>query len=125
MITGVVGAIIWTDDLDRLLDFYENILGLNRHSRHGDFVSFRWGKFRLGIGVHKLIEGSSKDSYRIMINFGTKDILPLVQQLKDKGVKFLREPDQEHWGGIVATLEDPDGNVIQLLQQPKGREHMG
>jgi len=125
MITGVVGTIIWTDDLDKLLDFYENVLGLTRHSRHSDFVSFRWGKFRLGIGLHKLVKGSSKDPYRIMINFGTKNIYPLVQQLKDKGIQLLRGPDEEHWGGIVATIEDPDGNVIQFLQQPKEREHLG
>ena len=32
------------------------------------------------------------------------------------GVTFTREPSQEPWGGWIATIRDPDGNVVQLLQ---------
>ncbi len=28
----------------------------------------------------------------------------------------LLKPEQESWGGWVATFKDPDGNVLQLLQ---------
>jgi len=27
-------------------------------------------------------------------------------------------PEREHWGGWIATLQDPDGNILQLLQLP-------
>ena len=124
MITDVVGVIIWTDNLERLLRFYQDTLGLEPHSRHGDFVSFQWDKMRLGIGLHSSVTGQSKDPHRIMINLGTKEIHGLTQRLKERGVSFLREPEKEHWGGWVATFEDPDGNIIQLLQQPSERQDM-
>jgi uncharacterized glyoxalase superfamily protein PhnB len=31
---------------------------------------------------------------------------------------FTRPPEREDWGGHVATLLDPDGNVVQLFQLP-------
>lgn len=125
MVTGVVGVVIWTEDLERLLGFYGDTLGLEPYSRHGDFVSFRWGRMRLGIGVHECVKGRSGDPYRIMVNLGTNEIHRLTARLKAKGVKFLREPEKEHWGGLVATFHDPDGNIVQLLQQPPERQDMG
>jgi predicted enzyme related to lactoylglutathione lyase len=53
-----------------------------------------------------------------MLNFDVKDIKIFANSLKRNGVKFLREPEEEHWGGWVCTFQDPDGNTIQLLQQP-------
>ena len=56
-----------------------------------------------------------------MINFDVKDIHTAHRTLVDRGVEFTRPPEQEHWGGWVATLLDPDGNMLQLLQQPPER----
>ena len=36
-----------------------------------------------------------------------------------QGVQFIREPEEESWGGTVATFSDPDGNILQLLEFPK------
>ena len=54
-----------------------------------------------------------------MINLGTDDIREAYKNLVAKGVEFVRPPEQEHWGGWVATLRDPDGNTLQLLQEPE------
>ena len=119
MIKELAGVIIWTDNLTRLKDFYENILGLNPHSSKPDFVSYKWNNIKFSIGKHASVEGNAVDRYRIMINFNVEDIKHTTQNLKEHGVNFIREPEHEHWGGQVATLEDPDQNIIQLLQQPK------
>ena len=125
MIDGVVGVIIWTDNLERLAQFYETVLGLTPHSRHSDFISFRWGNMRLGLGLHSFVHGTARDPYRIMVNLGTGDIHATVERLREQGVKILRPPEQEKWRGWVATFEDPDGNILQLLQQPPAREGQG
>ena len=47
------------------------------------------------------------------------DDLPLVhERLKAAGVVFTASPEQEAWGGLVATLLDPAGNELQLCQYP-------
>lgn len=118
MVQGVAGVIIWTDDLERLLAFYRDTLGLTPHSVRPGFVAFRWGEMRLSIGAHSQVTGQARDPYRIMINLAVNDIHKAYETLCARGVKFLRPPEKEHWGGWVSTFADPDGNILQLLQQP-------
>ena len=116
MIQGVVGVTIWTEDLERLVAFYRDILGLKIHRHHGDFVNFVFGSMRLNLGKHDRVKGRSSEPYRTMVHFGVDDIHQMHRQLQAQGVEFIREPEQEEWGGWVATLLDPDGNILQLLQ---------
>ena len=120
MIDGVVGVTLWTDDLERLVKFYRDSLGLVLHSHHGDFANFDFGDVRLNLGLHDGVQGRSRDPYRIMVHLGVRDIQGMHRRLSDRGVQFIRQPEQEHWGGWVATFLDPDGNVLQLIQQTEG-----
>jgi predicted enzyme related to lactoylglutathione lyase len=118
MITGVVGVTLWTDNLDRLFRFYHDTLRLPLHSRHADFIAFELGEVRFNIGLHNQVHGDSQDPYRMMPHLGVQDIQGMCQRLRDEGVEFIRQPEQEAWGGWVATIKDPDGNILQLLQLP-------
>ena len=51
MIEGVVGVTIWTEDLERLVRFYRDTLGLELHRHHGDFANFVFGNVRLNLGA--------------------------------------------------------------------------
>ena len=53
-----------------------------------------------------------------MPHLGVDDIHGECRRLQEEGVEFIRPPEQEHWGGWIATLKDPDGNILQLLQLP-------
>ena len=121
MIDGVIGVIIWTDNLDRMVEFYRDTLRLTPHSVRPKFVAFKWGDMRLSIGTHDEVSGQTSEPYRIMVNLGVDDIQSVHRTLEGRGVKFDREPEQEHWGGWVATFRDPDGNTLQLLEQPPDR----
>ncbi len=118
MITAVVGITLWTDDLERLYRFYHDTLGLPLHSNHGDFIAFELGDIRLNIGIHSQVSGPSQDPFRIMAHLGVDDIREEHRRLTALGVEFIRPPEQEGWGGWVATLTDPDGNILQFLQFP-------
>jgi lactoylglutathione lyase len=118
MIDGVAGVIIWTDDLDRLSAFYQETLGLTPHSSRPHFIAFRWGAMRLSLGQHAQVHGPARDPFRIMINLAAADIQHTYNALCARGVSFLKPPTQEEWGGWIATFLDPDGNILQLLQQP-------
>jgi len=118
MIQGLAGVIIWTVDLDRLVAFYRDTLGLTPHSVRPDFVAFSFGDVRLSLGRHSEVTGPSRDPYRIMVNLAVEDIQAVTVRLRQRGVAFVREPEQEQWGGWVATFRDPAGNLLQLLQQP-------
>ncbi len=116
MVTGVIGLTFWTDDLERLYDFYNDVVQLPLHSRHEDFIAFELGEVRFNIGRHNEVAGTSKDPFRFMPHLGVSDIHTEAKRLADAGVEFIRQPEQETWGGWVATFKDPDGNVLQLMQ---------
>ena len=50
MIDSVVGVTIWTDNLERLVSFYRDTLGLKMHRDHGDFVNFVFGPHASELG---------------------------------------------------------------------------
>ena len=116
MITGVVGVTFWTADLEKMFRFYNDVLQLPLHSRHLDFIAFELGEVRFNIGLHDRVSGASKDPYRCMPHLGVDDIHGMAARLTEAGVEFIRQPEQESWGGWVATFRDPDGNTLQLLQ---------
>jgi predicted enzyme related to lactoylglutathione lyase len=120
MITGVAGIIIWTENLERLFTFYRDTLGLTPHSVRPHFIAFKWGDMRLSLGKHRNVSGPARDPYRIMINLEVQHIHEMSASLMRQDVTFLKPPTQEEWGGWVATFLDPDGNILQLMQQPAG-----
>ena len=52
----------------------------------------------------------------MLIDFFVEDIAAEQARLKSHGVKFIREEGKEHWGGVISTFLDPDGNYCQLIQ---------
>lgn len=119
MIDGVSGVIIWTDDLEGMTEFYRDKLEFPVHSIRAYFVAFEWGDMRFSIGLHDEVKGHTSEPYRVMVNLGVRDIQSTYETLTSRGVEFVRSPEQEHWGGWMATLKDPDGNMLQLMQQPE------
>ena len=121
MVNAVVGITLWTDNLAPMLRFYRDVIRLPLHSYHADaeFAAFALGAVRFNVGRHSNIHGPSQDPLRIMPHLGVTDIHAEHRRLTQAGVKFIRPPEQEHWGGWVATLQDPDGNTLQLLQFPE------
>lgn len=117
MIQDIIGINVYTDNLEELMLFYRDIIGIQLRSSHDSAVVFELRPgMRLNIGRHTNVQGPSKDPFRIMINFETSDIHSSYTELNARGAHFIRRPEKESWGGWVATLQDPDGNTLQLLQ---------
>ncbi len=118
MITGLQFASIWSEDLNNLLPFYRDTLGLAVGMESPDFVIFGDPNApSLGLGTHSEVSGNAKDPARHMVGLGTDDIDGDHERLKGKGVEFIETPTAGGEGGPrMATLKDPEGNYIQLFQ---------
>jgi predicted enzyme related to lactoylglutathione lyase len=119
-IEGLSGVLVWTEAAryPAMRDFYVDTLGLTPRSDRDRFVNFDWGDQRLTVSVHPEVSGTNEDPLRLMINLAVTDIHTVAERLRANGVTFTRPPEQEPWGGWVATFHDPDGNTVQLLQTP-------
>ncbi|QPF76284.1 glyoxalase/bleomycin resistance/dioxygenase family protein [Roseateles sp. DAIF2] len=54
------------------------------------------------------------------LSFRVEDIRASHAALGAGGVRFDGEPELQAWGGWLATLFDPAGNGLQLVQPPAG-----
>lgn len=120
-IGGLSGVLVWTDAerFPAMRGFYVDTLGLTPRSDREHFVNFDWGDQRLTVSVHEDVSGPNEDPLRLMINLAVDDIHAVAARIEVNGVRFVRPPEQEPWGGWIATFHDPDGNTLQLLQTPE------
>lgn len=117
-IAGVAGVIIWTEPErhSAMASFYRDVVGLTPRSDRDGFINFEFGRMRLTVARHDQVVGETEDPLRVMVNFDVADIHPVHKRLAAAGVAFTRPPEQEPWGGWIATFNDPDGNTVQLMQ---------
>ena len=110
--------IIWTEPERHaaMAAFYRDTVGLTPRSDRDGFINFAWGGIRLTIARHSEVAGENRDPLRYMVNLAVADIHGVHGRLTGAGVHFSRPPEQEPWGGWIATFNDPDGNTIQLMQ---------
>ena len=116
MITGLRGATIWSEDLHHLLPFYRDVLGLPVGLDTPGFVVLGDPCVpALGLGTHSQVRGRNADPARHMTGLATDDITTDCRRLKQAGVEFIEDP--KDYGAVwIATLKDPEGNLLQLLQ---------
>lgn len=118
MIKQFSGVSLWSEDLNNLLPFYRDTLGLQVIMESPGFVVLGsnspdspW----LGLGTHSEVRGKNADPARHMVGLGSDDIKADWRRLKDAGVEFIEDPNED--GDMsIATLKDPEGNLVQLFQ---------
>ena len=118
MIKEFAGASIWSEDLNNLLPFYRDVLGLNVTMESPTYIVLGTGSPDapwLGLGTHSEVRGPNTDPSRHMVGLLTDDLQADWTRLKEAGVEFVEEPTD--YGDIsIATLKDPEGNLVQLFQ---------
>jgi predicted enzyme related to lactoylglutathione lyase len=119
MITGLRGASIWSEDVKNLLPFYRDVLGLKVGFESPGFVVLGDpGAPALALGTHSEVRGRNGDPARHMVGLATDDVRTDWKRLKAAGVEFVEEPTD--YGTLrIATLKDPEGNLVQLLEPLK------
>lgn len=112
----LTGVLISTAELRHpaMRNFYVETLGLVPRSERPGFINFDFGHSRLTIATHDGVTGAATDPARVMVNLQTVDIEAAVSKCDSDRV--IRWPERESWGGLVATVTDPDGNYVQFLQ---------
>jgi predicted enzyme related to lactoylglutathione lyase len=119
MIKQFSGASIWSEDLNNLLPFYRDVLGLKVVNESPGFVVLGedgQDSATLGLGTHSEVHGHNSDPARHMVAFTSDDLVADWKRLKDAGVEFIEDPTDYGGDMSIATLKDPEGNLVQLWQ---------
>jgi predicted enzyme related to lactoylglutathione lyase len=106
LIDRIENVTVRVTDLKRAVSFYERI-GLKKKDEWSNYATFSIGDMILGL------DSESKGGVDIFVRVSNVD--DEYRCLREKGVKFLSEPKDQHWGGRTAKLADPDGNEFILV----------
>lgn len=116
MILGLRTAIYKVPDLARAKAWYSATFGITPYFDEQFYVGFNVGGFELGLDpdVTKQMSGPGG----AVAYWGVNDLAGLLGDVVARGVT-VRSPLQDVGGGIlVATIEDPFGNPIGLIENP-------
>ena len=125
----LAAARVFVRDIVAARDFYENRLGLVMSHDGADEGFCRFDTGQLQLVVEAVTPDQPPDEQSLVgrftgLSFGVPDLMATYEQLKSAGVRFSEVPERQFWGGWLATLVDPDGNELQLVQfLPERRLH--
>ncbi|MED1954204.1 VOC family protein [Brevibacillus centrosporus] len=112
---------IITDDLDRLVVFYEKVTGVLAKRPAPVFAEFVLPSCTLAIGHSQTVQlfgaGSARaaDNHTVIIEFRVHDVDAEYTRLKPLVDEWVQEPTTMPWGNRSALFRDPDGNLVNLF----------
>ena len=116
MLQGLRTVIYKAPDLERAKRWYSETFGIEPYFNEPFYVGFNVGGFELGLDpdVGKQASGAGGS----VAYWGVTDLAKVLDSLKSRDVKMVA-PLQEVGEGIkVATVQDPFGNLIGLIENP-------
>jgi predicted enzyme related to lactoylglutathione lyase len=105
----------WTVDMDRAVKFYQEVLGLELLRRDGS----NWAMFDAGpvrLALHGAIEGRPIETGGATAVFAVDDLDASRVALEERGVEFDEHVGEVEGYARFATLRDPDGNRVQIIE---------
>ncbi len=102
-------------DMDKVIDFYENVLGLKVLYKTDDWAELSFND-DLELALHKV--GGDEHFSNAGIGFQVENCEEATKYYESKGVK-IDTRCQERGNNILTQFADPEGNVIWLAQKIK------
>lgn len=115
---------IITDDVDRLVAFYELVLDVPADRPAPVFAEFRTEAGALAIGSTVTVAALGEHAPRprsnesVILEFLVSDVDAEFGRIKGKIAEVVLEPTTMPWGNRSALVRDPDGNLVNLFSRP-------
>ena len=114
-------ARIFVWNIESAKQFYAGKLGL---AIKADGTQYGYCVFKAG-STELVVEAVGDDAPEVDkvlvgrftgLSFTVRDVEAKYHELAARGVPFTGPPERQLWGGILATLQDPAGNELQIVQ---------
>ncbi|MER7700427.1 VOC family protein [Streptomyces sp. NPDC096095] len=118
---NLVSIRVITDDVARLVDFYERATGVRASRPTEDFAELRTASGTLAIGSTRTVplfapgSAAPADNRSVIIEFLVDDVDSLHRRLTGFVADFVKEPTTMPWGNRALLVRDPDGNLVNFF----------
>ena len=116
MLLGLRTVIYKVSDLEQAKAWYSEFLGMEPYFDESFYVGFNVGGFELGLDPSIAKQGPGPGGE--LAYWGVKDLKATIAELTSKGVKTRGKLQDVGDGILVASVEDPFGNLIGLIENP-------
>lgn len=112
---------IITDDVDRMVEFYERATGIRAERLHPLFAELRTDSGILAIASSQTVpllgEGVAEAGANrsVVLDFRVNDVDATYTALQPVLDSFVNAPTVMPWGNKSLLLRDPDGNLINFF----------
>jgi len=112
-------AVIMTEDVDTMKEFYSTVMKQSIKHDFGACVIFECGlSVWKPVSGHTLLQalGSrrAQGNGSLELCFDTEDFEKDIAEVKRSGVKLVHDVSEEQWGQLTIRFYDPDGNAVEL-----------
>jgi catechol 2,3-dioxygenase-like lactoylglutathione lyase family enzyme len=110
-----------TDNVTRLVEFYEQVTGLPVRWSTPDFAELETPAGTLAIASTRTVAlfgtGSARpaDNHTAIIEFLVDDVDAEYDRIKQLTNQFVNEPTTMPWGNRSLLFRDPDGNLVNFF----------
>ncbi len=112
---------IITDDVDRLVKFYEKVMGISAERPAPVFAEFVLPGCTLAIGHSQTVQLSgagtpvAANNHSLILEFRVHDVDAEYERLRPFVDNWVQEPTTMPWGNRAVLFRDPDGNLVNLF----------
>lgn len=119
---------IWTNDIDTMKNFYNQVLGFKIENDLGNYVEFENEGVRFAICMREVMYDYSIEYEKKVIGQSFElafpcespsDVNESYKQLILKGATPIKEPQNMPWDKRTALFADPDGNIHEIFADIK------
>ncbi|MBT2263066.1 VOC family protein [Bacillus safensis] len=115
-------TILYVNDVEASIHFYQQVLGFPIKLRVESYVEFDTGDVTLSINSRQDVKealglpvpDANQASQTFEIGFVVDDVEQTIASMMEKGVSIIKEPAKKPWGQTVAYVSDPDGHFIEI-----------
>jgi len=118
-LTGLIWAGLSVQDLERAVEFYQDVVGFRLRRSSAGWAVFDAGggaMFELVPGGKMSLAPKTAEQQAVVVGFGVDDLPGRIQELQARGVNFIGEMEaykSSRWIKLV----DPEGNVLELKEE--------
>ncbi|NEW07422.1 glyoxalase [Paenibacillus sp. SYP-B3998] len=117
---------ILTDDVDKMMTFYENILGFHVESQMEGYAELRNEGVRFSICARSILaeitdqhpsfrEPKRGQCFELSFPLDSHaDVDKAYEEIVEAGATPIKGPTTMHWGHRTAFFADPDGNIHSI-----------
>jgi len=114
---------IVTHDVDRLVAFYERVIGSPAERPAPVFAQFTGNGATLAIASEATVAMlgdamSTRSNRSAFLEFEVADVDAEFERLQPDPEDVVLAPTTMPWGNRSALVRDPDGNVVNLFSRP-------